>query len=50
MLGKEIKNAELMLKNAKSATLDMSGYAKGVYFIQIIDANKNVTNKKVVLE
>ncbi len=46
--GREIKNLELIIKNEKSVTLDMSGYAKGVYFVQIIDANKNVVNRKVV--
>ena len=35
--------------NGKTATLDMSGYAKGVYFVQIIDANKNVVNKKIIV-
>ncbi len=37
-----------LLVNGKTATLDMSGYAKGVYFVQITDANKNVVNRKVV--
>ncbi len=50
MVGKEIKNAELILKNEKTATLDMSSYAKGVYFVQIKDANKNVVNRKIVVQ
>ena len=34
----------------KQLTIDMSGLAKGVYFVQITDANKNVVNKKVIKE
>ena len=30
--------------------LDMSGLARGMYFVQITDANKNVVNKKVIKE
>ena len=37
-----------LIVNGKTATLDMRGYAKGVYFVQIIDANKNVVNRKVI--
>ena len=48
--GREIKNLELIIKNEKSATLDMSGYAKGVYFVQITDEKKNVVNRRVVVQ
>lgn len=36
--------------NGKQLNLDMSGYAKGIYFIQITDENKNTTNKKIIVE
>jgi hypothetical protein len=45
-----IINDKLLIINGKTVTLDMSSYAKGVYFVQIIDANKNVVNRKVVKE
>ena len=38
------------LKGTKSVTLDMSGYAKGIYFVQITDANKNMMNKKIIVQ
>jgi len=47
---KEIKNRELINKNGCSTTLDMIGFARGMYFVQITDANKNVVNKKVIKE
>ncbi len=34
----------------KSVVLDMSGFAKGIYFVQITDDNKNVVNRKIVLQ
>ncbi len=48
--GREIKNLELIIKNEKSTTLDMSGFAKGIYFVQIMDDNKNVVNRKILVE
>ena len=36
--------------NNKQLTLDMSGASKGIYFAEIIDANKNVVNKKIVVQ
>lgn len=36
--------------NGKSAVLDMSDIAKGIYFVQITDENKNVVNRKVVVQ
>ena len=45
-----IVNNKLLLANGKTATVDMIDYAKGVYFVQITDANKNVVNRKVVVE
>ena len=50
MVGKKIKNTELIIKNEKKATLDMKGYAKGVYFVQIIDVNENLVTRKVIIE
>ena len=54
ILGQGIRNYELgsspsaTLRGTKSVTLDMSGYAKGIYFVQITDANKNVVNRKII--
>ena len=48
--GREIKNAEVIIINNKTATINMSGCAKGVYFVQIIDLNKNEVNRKVVVQ
>ena len=41
-------STKLLIINGKSATLDISSYAKGVYFVQITDANKNVVNRKII--
>ncbi len=48
--GREIKNLEQTLHNTTHVTLDMRGYAKGVYIVQMTDDNKNTTNKKVIIE
>ena len=45
VLGEEITQSTI---NGKQYTLDMSGYAKGIYFVKIIDANKNVVNRKII--
>ncbi len=37
-------------KNQKSATIDMSSYSKGIYFVRIEDENKNMMNRKIVLQ
>ncbi len=34
----------------KSVILDMSGFAKGIYFVQVTDEKKNVINKKIVVQ
>ncbi len=36
--------------NGKQSTIDLSGAAKGIYFAEIIDANKNAVNKKIVVQ
>ena len=36
--------------NNKQFTLDLSSFAKGIYFVRIEDENKNVVNKKIVKE
>ncbi|MEI6488864.1 MAG: T9SS type A sorting domain-containing protein [Bacteroidota bacterium] len=48
--GREIKNLEQTIHNTTHTTIDMRGYAKGVYIVQITDDNKNTTNKKVIIE
>ncbi len=49
VMGRRV-NKEQLIVNSKSATIDMSGYAKGIYFVQITDENKNSINKKIVLQ
>ncbi len=34
----------------KQTVIDMSGVAKGIYFIQITDENKRTVNKKIILQ
>ncbi len=34
--------------NNQSLTLDMSGYAKGIYFVRIEDEKKNIVNRKLI--
>lgn len=42
--------------NSNQSTIDMSGYAKGVYFVRVMDASassaqvKNVMNRKIILQ
>ncbi len=47
ILGNEILR---QVQNEQTANIDISGYAKGIYFIQITDEKKNVVNRKVVVE
>ena len=50
ILGEEILKQWTMDTSTSSVTIDMNGYAKGIYFVQITDENKNEINKKIVLE
>ncbi len=36
--------------NNKQLTLDMTGYAKGIYFVQVTDEKKNTINKKIIIQ
>ncbi len=49
-----IVNSEQLIVNSTSAAIDMSGYAKGVYFVQITDGSAGsatgVVNRKIVLQ
>lgn len=47
-MGKEI--LKQVQNDTKRATIDMSGYAKGIYFIRIEDKDKNMTIRKMVLQ
>lgn len=48
VLGKELlKQVE---NDNKTATINMAGFAKGIYFISITDENNTVTNRKLVME
>ena len=47
--GREIRSFDkLRMTPGGSVTLDMSGYAKGIYFVRIEDEKKNVVMRKVV--
>jgi hypothetical protein len=43
-------NDKWLMVNGRSATLDMSDVAKGIYFVQITDEKKNVVNRKIVVQ
>ena len=52
-----IVNSEELSANSTSATIDMSGYAKGIYFVRIVSTGSttdgsttNVVNRKIVLQ
>ena len=47
IIGEEILETKI---NDKQATIDMSGVAKGIYFVQITDEKKNEVNRKVIVE
>jgi len=47
LLGKEIKNISF---SGKQLTLEKEDMVAGIYFVQITDANKNVVNKKIVVQ
>ncbi len=49
VLGNMVNDKRLIV-NGKSATIDLSGVAKGIYFVRITDENKNVTNRKIVVQ
>lgn len=41
-------NSEELIVNGKSATINMEGYAKGIYFVCVEDEQKNVMNQKLI--
>ena len=45
-----IVNSEQLIFNCTSTAIDMIGYAKGIYFVRIEDEQKNVVNRKIVLQ
>ena len=47
IIGEEILESKI---NDKQTTIDLSGVAKGIYFIQITDENNNAVNRKIVVE
>ncbi|MEI8204793.1 MAG: T9SS type A sorting domain-containing protein [Bacteroidota bacterium] len=47
MIGKEISFTAV---NDIQSTISMNEFSRGIYFIQIIDENKNVLNKKIILQ
>ncbi len=53
VLGSEILSFDKLRTTGngeKSVTIDVSGVAKGIYFVRIEDENKNVVNRKIVAE
>ncbi len=48
VLGKEVKT--VVLNGAKNLTIERSDMKAGIYFVQVIVENKNVVNKKIVVE
>lgn len=34
----------------RQATINLTGIAKGIYFVQVMDENKNVVNKKLIVQ
>ncbi len=36
--------------NNRQSTIDMSTFAKGIYFVRIEDENRNVANRKIIKE
>jgi len=42
-------NSEQLIVNSKSVTIDISGYAKGIYFIEV-QTEKGVINRKIIKE
>ncbi len=47
--GREIKNLEQEIQNVNTTVIDMTGYAKGVYFVNIINDKREIKNIKLVL-
>jgi hypothetical protein len=48
VLGKEIKT--VILSGAKNLIIEKGEMRAGIYFVQVIDANKNVMNRKIVVQ
>ncbi len=51
VLGEEILNdpEKSSGQNDQSVKIDVSGFAKGIYFVQITDEKKNVMNRKIIV-
>ena len=49
MTGRVVNDKWLMV-NGKSATIDMNGFTKGIYFLRIEDEKMNAINKKIVVQ
>lgn len=47
MLGKEIKTITF---NGKQVTIEKGEMKSGIYFLQLIDANKNAVNRKIIVQ
>ena len=47
ILGEEVLQSTI---NNQQTIIDLSGYRKGLYFVQITDENKNMVNRKIVVE
>ena len=49
VLGETVMNGKWIIENGQ-CVVDMSGRAKGIYFVRVEDEKKNVKNGKVVVE
>ncbi len=49
LLGETV-NSEQLIVNSKSATIDVSDVAQGMYFVQITDETKNSITKKIIVQ
>ena len=47
IIGEEVFQSAI---NSQQTTIDLSSFRKGIYFVQITDENKNLVNRKIVVE
>ena len=50
VLGNIVFQSEIHPACAGKSEMNLSGYAKGIYFVRIEDENKNIVNRKIIKE